>query len=400
MNDFTRKNGESENDLIYRVASKKDEVGTWEDVARILNELLKEQRDESTYRKRYRTLENEKSGVSSGGSSSINSELEKIRLEKESLRKEKIKLQSLNLERNRIDRAEARQELFYEYVGNAIKVLNPPPKINLLYEEEPEVEYVMCIGDIHYGAVFEIEGNAYNPEVVKERFDYLFSKTVDFVQNKNVNKIHIVNLGDNIQGLLRVSDAKLNDSSLVKSVVEVSHLIASFLNELSAYVQIEYYHVPTSNHTQLRLLDVKPNEMPDEDVEYIVSHYIKDLLLNNKNVNVHLSEDGYQYMLIDINGYTVGAMHGHTVKDINSVLDQLSSYTGDMFDYLFLGHLHSGKELTVSAAATYDAEVIVCPSFVGTDPYSQRLMKSSCPAVKIYGFSPVSGHIETYKFVL
>ena len=135
-------------------------------------------------------------------------------------------------------------------------------------------------------------------------------------------------------------------------------------------------------------------------MEYIVSHYIKDLLLNNKNVNVHLSEDGYQYMLIDINGYTVGAMHGHTVKDINSVLDQLSSYTGDMFDYLFLGHLHSGKELTVSAAATYDAEVIVCPSFVGTDPYSQRLMKSSCPAVKIYGFSPVSGHIETYKFVL
>lgn len=400
MNEFTRKNGESENDLIFRIASRKSEVGTWEDVARILNELLKEQRDESTYRKRYRTLENEKSGVSSGESSKDNSELEKIRAEKESLRKERIKLQSLNLERNRIDRAEARQELFYEYIGNAIKVLDPPPKMNLLYEDEPEVEYVMCIGDIHYGAVFEVDDNAYDPEVVKERFDYLFSKTVDFVQNKNVNKIHIVNLGDNIQGLLRVSDAKLNDSSLVKSVVEVSHLIASFLNELSAYVQIEYYHVPTSNHTQLRLLGVKPNEMPDEDVEYIVSHYIKDLLLNNKNINVHLSEDGYQYMLIDINGYTVGAMHGHTVKDINSVLDQLSSYTGDMFDYLFLGHLHSGKELAVSAVATYDAEVIVCPSFVGTDPYSQRLMKSSCPAVKIYGFSPVNGHIETYKFVL
>ena len=42
------------------------------------------------------------------------------------LRRERIKLQTSNVERNRLDRSEARQEMYYEYVGNVAQTLPLP----------------------------------------------------------------------------------------------------------------------------------------------------------------------------------------------------------------------------------------------------------------------------------
>ena len=38
------------------------------------------------------------------------------------MRKERMKLQTANIERNRVDRNESRQEMYYEYVGNVCTV--------------------------------------------------------------------------------------------------------------------------------------------------------------------------------------------------------------------------------------------------------------------------------------
>ena len=53
---YNRNPGESEEEFIYRVCSLKDEIGTWEDVANILNDALQHRYTESAYRKKYQTF--------------------------------------------------------------------------------------------------------------------------------------------------------------------------------------------------------------------------------------------------------------------------------------------------------------------------------------------------------
>ena len=50
---YKRYEGESEEELIYRICEDKDQIGTWSDVADILNDLLNVNYSESTYRKKY-----------------------------------------------------------------------------------------------------------------------------------------------------------------------------------------------------------------------------------------------------------------------------------------------------------------------------------------------------------
>ena len=67
------------------------------------------------------------------------------------LRKERIKLQTANIERSRIDRAEARQEMYYEHVGQIIKAL-PIPNFEQITDTNDDVadqrDYILTITDI------------------------------------------------------------------------------------------------------------------------------------------------------------------------------------------------------------------------------------------------------------
>ena len=317
------------------------------------------------------------------------------------LRKERIKIQTANIERNRIDRAVARREMYYEQIGQACISLPLPEFKPIIHNSvSTSKEYLVCLSDLHYGATFTSLNNKYSPLIFKERLEYLLSELIEFVQEKELSKIHIACLGDTLQGILRVSDLKLNDTSVVKAAVEISRYIANFLSALSAYVNIEYYHVPFANHTQIRPLGTKAGEISDEDLEYVIGHYIKDLCSNNNRIKISLAEENQFYIDINITSFQVRAMHGHHIKNVETALKELNSITMFDTDYLILGHYHTGKEIPVSESVTYDTEVLVCPSFVGSDPYSDSIFKGSKGAVKIYGFDEIYGHTESYKIIL
>jgi hypothetical protein len=328
--------------------------------------------------------------------------LEKLRIEKEELRQERIKLQTANIERNRFDRADARHKMYYEQVGQVCTTL-PLPEFNPLLEYVPDIlqtEYLLTLADIHYGAKFKSHNNEYSPEIFQERLELLTNELITFIYDNKLTKLHIVSLGDLLQGILRINDLRINDSSVVKATVEISRYIAMFLNTLSKYVMIEYYHVPSANHTQIRPLGSKASELMDEDLEYVVGNYIKDLCSANERINVHLAEEGKQYVEIPILGLEIIAMHGHQIKNMENALKDLSIMRQSFVEYLILGHYHAGKEFTGYESVCSDAEVLVAPSFVGSDPYSDSLMKGSKSSVKIFGFSEVYGHISTRKIVL
>lgn len=396
--EFIRNENESVEELIYRICSCKDTIGTWEQVKEILNELLGVNYGESKYRKQFQNFEKM---LKANQQKFIDSD-EKLSLleEKENkIREERIKLQALNVERNRYDRAMYRQELYYEYVGKMINGL-PMPEFEPLQVEYGGMEYLCTISDVHFGATFESENNCYSPTICKQRFERLVTHLRGFVLSKKIRKLHIAMLGDSLQGLLRVSDLKLNDSEVVKATVDFSRTMALFLREVSKFVEVVYYHVPSANHTQTRNLGTKASELASEDLEYVISNYIHDLCESNERIDVRLAEEGKQYVEIDIFDYDILAMHGHQIKSFSTAIKDLSAMRRKFVDYLILGHFHSGQELPANESAYYDTEVLISPSFIGSDPYSDTLFKGNKAAVKMYGFDEYKGHTETYKVIL
>ena len=400
--EYNRLNNESDKELINRICSEKNKIGSWQDVADIINSILGTTFTESKYRKNFRLYSE---GYNDSQNKSIqehNFELEKKLNE---IKKERIKLQTLNAERNKIDRIEARKELYYEQIGNMITILEPPvfndwePNIAQIEEDHKE-EYLLTIADIHSGATFKTEYNEYSPAIMLDRFDELTQKTISFIKKHNCKVLHVVGLGDFIQGCIHMNDLKINDSTVVKATVQVSQAMAEFLNKISKYARIDYYHIISSNHSQMRYLGTKASELMGEDMEYIIGHYIKDSLSNNKNVDVYVDEEASDYKEFEIFGYRIIAMHGHQVKDVNTLLNTISSKRNEIIDYVILGHQHNHKVITGNDGCTYDTEVLVSPSFVGSDPFADSIMKGSKAAVMIYGFHEFEGHNETYKFIL
>ena len=396
-----RLDGETQDQYFYRICNMKDALGfTWPQMAEIFNKEFGCSKGDTAYRKKWAAFKdvfdaNEDKLVGD------NAYLEEIVAAKHALKKERQKLYATKMEANRNLRQESRTELFYENIRDAIVAL-PVPELSNRHNDvdHNDKAYVLAIADIQAGAKFKLDCNEYSLEICKNRFSDLLSLVVDYILENHVFKLHVVGLGDTIQGILRLSDLKLNETSVVEATVTVSRLIANFLNELSEYCYVEYYHTPLSNHSQSRNLGSKANELMFEDMEYVIGHYIQDMLSMNGSVNVHL-HDGYDYIDIPIFNYNVVAMHGHTIKNLERALMDVSAARRKFMDYILLGHWHNGRVIPGNEHGSYDTEVLMCPSFQGTDPYAfNKLGKSSKAACKMFIFDKKYGCTGTEKFIL
>lgn len=390
---------ETDEELIYRICSMKEEIGTWEEVGSILNELLDQNYSESKYRKAYQSFQKM---LDANQSKFVDSESQMEELEnlKDELRKERIKLQTCNIERNRINRQDARLELWYEQVGQYIKQLEMP-ELKELHIRKTKKKYIQTIADIHYGAEFVSATNEYSPKIVKDRFEILKAETIEFIKEKGLEELTIVGLSDYVQGILRLNDLRINDSTVVKSVVEVARLVANYINDLSAYCKIYYYDCTYGNHQQIRYLGSSANAMMNEDLGYVISNYIYDLLIKNTRVEIILPKEDDTFVEIkNIFDFNIIAGHGHQITNIQKALADLSMQRRIFYDFLLLGHFHNDKNYVCGESYANDTEILIAPSIVGSDPYSDSLFKGAKSASAIYGFDEVFGHTETYKIVL
>lgn len=324
--------------------------------------------------------------------------IDNLRKTKMELFKERKKLQEIRRELNRPLTKEARFELFYENLKSEMERLPLPEFDNTLYISDNASEDIQVITDIHYGANFKSENNEYSTEICKQRFETLLRETVRYIEKEDIGKLNVLSLGDSIQNILRLSDIKINELPVVQAVVEVSRLISTYLNELSKYVYIDYHHAMQSNHSQTRPLGSKASELVYEDLELVIGNYIKDLLANNDRVNVILSDKGYFSM--NICGYDMIGLHGHQVRDIKNTIRDYSMLHRKFYQYAFLGHTHAGQSMVVGESDSNNIEILVTPSFVGSDPYSDSLKVGAKAMSKIYKFEEGKGLVQTKNIIL
>ena len=403
MDEFKKLDGENYHQYIWRMDGlvQSGKYKNWKEITPFVNrELFGDDeelyRDESAYRKACKYARDYfEAGCFGIGEDEY---YQKLQIEKRELEKERQKLYATKTEYTRQVRQQSRFELFYENVTDEIKALNVPEFVGTSYSANDK-EYILTIADIHAGANFITETNEYSFEEITKRFNRLLNQTINFVCERQLSRIKILCLGDDIQGILRLSDLQLNESSVVKATVFVAKTIANFLNRLSEYCYIDYYHCPTSNHSQIRPLGTKASEIASEDVEYIICNYIKDVLVDNERIMVN-TNFGYEYIEIPIFDFKTIAMHGHTIKNIDNALKDLTYHKKTFYTTVFLAHYHASKMGVVGEMSDTDCEVIVCPSFIGSCPYSNSLLKGAKPSCCIFGYDEQYGHTETYKFFL
>ena len=317
-------------------------------------------------------------------------EIERAKIE---LEKERKKKQTINVEFNKL----LREELFYESMERAIKErplykVAPPLKIN-----HNNKDGILAMSDFHYGREVSIKGlngeiiNEYNTNIFKKRMHDLLSQTIDICLDIGIEHLHVMNLADCIDGILRVSQLRSLQTGIVDSVIEFSEFLAEWLNELSSYVRIDYYQC-WGNHDEIRPLSGKKGDFPHENVNKIIMKFLELSLSNNTNVVIH-NED-LPFIYFDICGSKVFGYHGED-KNLPKTLKWFEDIYGENIDYIFGGHLHSQSLETVGMGSYADKQAIRIPSICSIDDYSMGLHSSSRAGANIFIFEEGKGKKST-----
>lgn len=301
----------------------------------------------------------------------------------EQIKAERIKVSTANLEYNAIQRAEARNDMFKEELIRAIGRLEP---IKFSRKFEPKIGNeqigVLCIGDEHYGTTIDMESlfgekvNVYNPQVFKTRMERLMNSIeVDTYSVSSFGKLIIFDLGDSIQGIIHMSDLMKLKAGIVDCSIEYAEYISQWLVELSERLQIPIEYIAVGgNHSQIRSLNTKKGDLPEDNVAKIITQIIQLRLANNPNIIIApYAECGFK----TVQGVNILAYHGDDTKDVNREISFFEDYHQIDIDILLLGHFHHLEQQSVGIGLNTEKEVIKCPSIVGIDDYSKRCRKLS-----------------------
>ena len=396
---YHRYEGESDQQLIYRICQDKPSIGTWGDVCNILNDLLGENYGESRYRKQYQSFQkmleaNEEKFVDN------KNVLEEINLARRELEKERKKLQSAKIEYNRWLRENARDEMITEQIVDAVNALEPPyipvprPTVN------GKRAGVLVLSDQHFGVEFTIKGlfgetlNAYSPEIFEERMWKLFQKVLEIVQKEELSTINIIDLGDSVDGLLRLTSQLMKlRYGVIDSSVKFADFMANWFNELSRYVNLKVHYVEDSNHNQLRLCGAPKNSFKDENMSKVIWTIIKERLRDNHNVEIVENPTGLVFDTIC--GYNVLGIHGE-VKNLGTAVNELSRVYNTMINYIIGGHKHHAASDEVGM----DCEAISVKSIIGIDDYSMSLNKTANAGATFLMFEEGMGKTCEYTIKL
>ena len=309
---FERLQDETDEELIYRICSQKDIIGTWSEVALIINQLTGNDFGESTYRKKFQSFQKMLNANQSKFTDS-DEQLKELEFQKRELDKAKVKLQTEKLEYNRWLREEARDELITEKICNAIAALTPMDIPTYIEPKHNPRGFALVYGDEHFGIEYELRGlfgdiiNAYSPEIFEERMWDLFNQTVEIIDKENIDTLHVFNMGDFNDGILRVSQLMKLRYGVVDGTIKYADFISNWLNELTKYVRVKYQSTD-GNHSELRMLGQPKGTFTEDNMGKVVAEFIKTQLKDNPNFTYIENPTGFIYAQVACN--TILGIHG------------------------------------------------------------------------------------------
>ena len=266
------------------------------------------------------------------------------------------------------------------------KLNTPPSSIN---DVDDDLIYIITSSDYHH------DGDVLNLEL---DFSVMLHRIKEEVRRHNIRRIIWVEGGDIVEGAgnLRNSQAQAVKAGMIPQLVQFMGAYLSFLTELSSVVNIErIITVTSSNHTQLRPMGSKSNELVEEDLMLVFASFL-DMTVG-KQIPVHAEEQPWFH----IGDFSCKLMHGHTIKNKNNLASEMhsiSSYDGVLYDYIFAGHFHHLEVVDVSEVSDgydskYDRQFILLPTSdrKPKSTFEKDRKLASTPGLGLFCFSEKTG---------
>lgn len=398
--ELKRLDGESYFDFEIRLGRMKQDGFDvdWETLTAILNSQPEnEDNDNFTSSKFRKEINNFLFAISEMEKSDLG--IQKFEEKRREEQKERIKLQTIRNDYNKLIREQSRKELLADLVKDSIESIPLPHFQPLQKPTHNKREGILNFGDIHFGKEFSSLNNEYNISIVKERLHKLLEETVEIVHKEGFSKIKVLNLGDSIDGMcLRISQLQSLQIGITDQVIQFSKLISAWLNELSTFVEVEYIHCISANHTEIRPFSTKRSQFPAEDMERLIQQIVFESLKNNSRFHMTINESGI--IPFKIAGFNAIALHGHQLKNKKNAIKDLSALYHTEFNYLFMGHLHSSEIITVGANQYGDEVLLQVNSVQGSDTYSDSLGLASKAGASFDVFEEGKGFVTHNNIIL
>lgn len=281
-----------------------------------------------------------------------------LEMKKRELYKERVKLQDLNNAIRREGRPEARWEKAMEELYKNISIL-PPINIQLAKDNKGSNEASILISDVHIGKGVDTPHNKYNLDIARERLGKLATQVIEYCKMHKVGTLNIDLLGDLIENNLHIDSRVEQVCDTMEQVAYASEFLSHFISTLAPHFNKIRLHSVAGNHDRL-----EKQYKDSRDVENFVKliDTIIELRTGMKFERSHVDDEIEVYKMS--NGMTIALQHGHNVKNVDTLVKDVSFYLETNIDFCHIGHFHSFK--SVKGA-------IVNGSVCGSDKYANKL---------------------------
>lgn len=378
--DYKRHKDEGILEYEYRICGYKDQIGTWQDVADLLNEQLGQEYTESKYRKQYQEM-NKIITFKPQFNCDESELLEEIKEQRRLLEKAKIQMRDERNEVSRLYRENARRESFSDMIKRCIEGYEPAGFTCFRFDSSNSstTDMIVPISDLHFGVNINNMYNTYNRDVASDRLSRYLGKVLEIARRHNTENVSVVLLGDQISGLIHTSLRLENNENVIKQTMDAAELISNYIYTLSSHFKKVSIYSVSGNHS--RLQPEKALNQKGEDLDKFIPFYIKAKLQNCDNVTVYDNTIDESVASFICKNMLVYAVHGDR-DSIGNVVQKLTMMTGDKPDIVYMGHLHTNQYMTV-----YDTKVIQSGCISGSDSYcmNNRLRSKPEQAVSVIG---------------
>lgn len=335
---YKRFENESTDELIYRICQDKDKIGTWQDVANIINELTGDDFGESTYRKKYQSFQKM---LSANQSKFADSESQLREIEDQIRELERMKIQFRD-ERRSWNKQNYENSRFDEVMNILVERMDNFAKTDFTPHSSPTIDgdknMIICLSDLHIGQCFSSYFGEFNSDIAKERLQKYMNEILNIARDNHVKKAYVFMLGDNISNSLHKTIEVSNKENVIDQLKLSIEYISSFCYELTKHFEHVYLASASGNHSRLQAKDLaQHSERLDAFIAWDVCRTLQ--YVNNFHSLLHRSiDDGIADVNID--GKTYLLIHGDYDTPTKTGYLNLSNIVGFFPDYICCGHKH------------------------------------------------------------
>lgn len=249
-----------------------------------------------------------------------------------------------------------------------------------------KTEAVLLVSDLHIGVDCDNYYNKYNKDIAKERLAKLQKNVIKYCCINNVSVLHILNLGDLINGIIHTNARIEAQMDVAEQIMYAGELISNFLYGLSKEIPNITYRSVFDNHS--RAIANKNEHIEKEQFSRVIDWFIAERLKDTPIEFIANDIDGGIGRMKLASGKTLMFCHGHNDGRNNSYQNFIG-LTQEWVDYICMAHYHNPASKDFQGC-----KVFINGSIVGTESYAFGRRLFTKPSQKLIIFNEGNNNIS------